>query len=76
MQQSQFTTTILKAEENHYLTQVDKNIPILDRLFCREVALGLNDSPANWKEITEEEYNELYEEQNKARVKWEQENDL
>ena len=31
--------------------------------YSKEVYLGINDSPDNWHEITEEEYNKIIEEQ-------------
>lgn len=51
MKQEQFTTTILRAEKGKYLTQV-ADVDILDRILGNTVALGKNDVPANWREIT------------------------
>ena len=34
--------------------------------FGKEIYLGINDSEANWREITEEEYNKILAEQESA----------
>ena len=57
MIQEQFTTVILKCDEEHRLTQVEE-VDIKDRITASVVALGKNDSVDNWKEITIEEANE------------------
>lgn len=43
----------IQAEEGKVLTNGEVYVPS-----NRKVALGVNDSPDNWHEITEEEYNE------------------
>ena len=44
----------IQAEIGKVLTNGDVYVPS-----DRKVALGVNDSPDNWHEITEEEYNEI-----------------
>lgn len=60
MKQSQFTTTILEAEEGKYITQV-ADVDVSQRVLVTKIALSYYDSPDNWKEITEEEAEELKE---------------
>ena len=45
------TRIILRATEGYVLTNGES--------FGKEVFLGVNDSPDNWQEITEEEYAEI-----------------
>lgn len=45
----------LQAKDNYWLTQA-KDTPLMERVFAKEVALGVNDSKANWKQITHKEY--------------------
>ena len=45
----------LQAKENYWLTQA-KDTQLMERVFAKEVALGVNDSKANWKQITHKEY--------------------
>ena len=63
-----YTTTILTAEEGHFLTQANveniENAVVSDKVF-----LASNDSPENWKEITEEEANSIKEAQSIASQK-------
>ena len=47
--------TKLEAKENYWLTQA-KDTPLMERVFAKEVALGVNDSESNWKQITHKEY--------------------
>lgn len=51
MTQSEFKTIILRPEEGYVLTQV-ADVDILDRELATTVAVGANDSPDNWREIT------------------------
>lgn len=57
MKQIEVTIIILKADEGKYLTQVSEDID--KRIVVPEIALGSNDSPDNWKEITVEEAEEI-----------------
>ena len=45
----------LQAKDNYWLTQA-KDTPLMERVFAKEVALGVNDSEGNWKQITHKEY--------------------
>lgn len=54
MKQEQFTTTVLIAEKGKYLTQVAE-VDITERVIGEKVALGKNDVPANWREISASE---------------------
>ena len=70
MNTQQFTTIILTPSEGYfYLTQKDDTIEIKDRIVSTKLALGKNDNPDNWKEITQEEgfeYIKQIDEANKA----------
>ena len=68
---SQFTTTILRPDEGHYLTEANE-VDIKVRSFSTVIALGANDSADNYKEIDEAEYQTLKAEQ-EAALKAEQE---
>lgn len=65
MKSNEFTTIILEAEDNHYLTQTDETIELRDRIVATRIALGKYDSPDNWKEITKEEADAIKAEQEK-----------
>lgn len=66
MESNKFTTTIVTAEKGKYLTQAG-DIEIMNRVIAERIALGINDSIANWVEITQEEADAYREAQNKAR---------
>lgn len=51
MKQETFTTIVLHAEEGKFLTQA-ADVPIEARVIGTTIALGKNDSPENWKEIS------------------------
>lgn len=59
MKQESFTTIMLEAEEGKFLTQAANKITIPDRIIATKIALDVNDSPENWKEITAEEAEEI-----------------
>lgn len=63
LQETQVTLRRLTAAEGHCLTQSDPNTPIADRTFGSEITLAATDYPANWKEITTAEADELKQEQ-------------
>ena len=63
LQETQVTLRRLTAAEGHCLTQSDPNTPIADRTFGKEITLSDADDPANWKEITTAEADELKQEQ-------------
>lgn len=55
MKQTSFTTIIIEAEEGKFLTQVSNDIDINERVIGKKIAIGSNDSPDNWCEITADE---------------------
>lgn len=57
MKTEKFTTMILTPEEGKYLTQT-AGVDIRERIISTSVALGRNDSAANWREITQAEADE------------------
>lgn len=59
MKQETFTTIIIEAEEGKYLTQASSDTPIAQRVCATKIALGRNDSPENWVEITAEQAKEI-----------------
>lgn len=60
-------TKVIRPSEGHYLTQVDEEISITDRMVATVIAIGKNDSPDNYKEITQEEADAIRQEQAAAR---------
>lgn len=56
MKQLEYITRVITPEEGHFLTQAE-DIDIMQRVFSKEIFLAVTDSPANWKEITEDEAN-------------------
>lgn len=63
LQETQVTLRRIVAAEGHVLTQADPNTPIADRTFGKEITLAATDDPANWKEITTAEADELKQQQ-------------
>lgn len=59
MKQTSFTTIILTAGRGKYLTQASQDVDIKDRVIGKKVALGANDSPDNWCEISEADKEEF-----------------
>ena len=66
--EQQVTLRKLTPSEGMWLTRTDATT---DRVFSKEVFLGVNDSRANWREATEQEKLE-YEAEEKARMEAEQ----
>lgn len=56
MKEQEYITRVITPEEGHFLTQAE-DIDIMQRVFSKEIFLAVTDSPANWKEITEDEAN-------------------
>lgn len=54
MVQSNYTVIILQPSEGYTLTQ-SRDVEISERILSKKVFLAINDSPENWKEITDEE---------------------
>lgn len=67
--EQQVTLRKLTPSEGMWLTRTDATT---DRVFSKEVFLGVNDSPENWREATEQEKIE-YEAAEKARMEAEYE---
>lgn len=65
MIQSNYTVIILEPNEGYTLTQANDEIEIRDRVLSKKVYLAINDSPNNWKEITDEDAELIRIEQNK-----------
>lgn len=63
LQETQVTLRRLTAAEGYLLTQSDPEIKIIDRTFGSEITLAGTDDPANWKEITTAEADELKQQQ-------------
>lgn len=59
-------TTVIEAGEGKFLTQVSKSINIRARVVAKRIAIGKNDSPDNWHEISEEEAMEFERQLNQA----------
>ena len=62
--EQQVTLRKLTPSEGMWLTRTDATT---DRVFSKEVFLGINDSPDNWREATEQEKFE-YEAEEQARM--------
>lgn len=58
MIETSYTTRVLEASEGFTLTQ-SADVPLLERSLAKKVYLAVNDSPANWKEITDVEADEI-----------------
>ena len=65
MIETSYTTRVLEASEGFTLTQ-SADVPLLDRSLVKKVYLAVNDSPANWKEITDVEADEIRRQQEEA----------
>lgn len=66
--EKQVTLRYLTPSEGMWLTQANETD---NRVFSEQVILGVNDSPENWREATEQERLE-WEEAEKARMEAEQ----
>lgn len=65
MIETSYTTRVLEASEGFTLTQ-SADVPLLERTLVKKVYLAVNDSPANWKEITDAEADEIKRQQEEA----------
>lgn len=65
MKQETFTTIILEADNGKYLTQ-SADVDPRERIIAKEVALGRNDSPLNWCEVSATVAERLERERNEA----------
>lgn len=73
METKQFTTTIITAAEGKSLTQADNDLDIRQRVIAKLVAIGANDTPDNWVEITAEQADAYRAEQEAAAAKADEE---
>ena len=55
MKNSSVTVQIIEPDDDMWLTQVE-DVEILTRIFSKKIYLAVNDSEDNWREITQEEY--------------------
>jgi hypothetical protein len=54
MIKSNYTVIILQPSEGYTLTQ-SKDVEVQDRILSKKIFLAVNDSPDNYKEITDKE---------------------
>lgn len=57
MKTTDFTVRVIEPSDGKWLTN-SGDVPLRDRVFSRKVFLAANDSPDNWAEITDGEYQE------------------
>ena len=78
MIKSNYTVIILQPSEGYTLTQ-SKDVEVQDRILSKKIFLAVNDSPDNYKEITEKEADEIRAEQERLaeeeRIKHEAKNE-
>lgn len=65
MKSNTFTTIIIEADENCYLTQSDDSVELKNRIVAKRIALGKLDSADNYKEISKEDGDAIKAEQEK-----------
>lgn len=73
MKSNTFTTIILEADENCYLTQSDDSVELGDRIVAKRIALGKLDSAENYKEISKEDGDAIKAQQEKLNMSEEDE---
>lgn len=54
MKKSNYTVQIIEPSEGYTLTQ-SKDVEVKDRILSKKIFLAVNDSPDNYKEITDKE---------------------
>jgi hypothetical protein len=74
MKKSNYTVQIIEPNEGFTLTQ-SAEVDVKSRIFSKKIYLAVNDSPDNWKEITDAEAEELQAEQERL-FKEEEENNI
>ena len=62
MKKSNYTVQIIEPSEGYTLTQ-SKDVEVQDRILSKKIFLAVNDSPDNYKEITDKEADEIRAEQ-------------
>lgn len=58
MIKSNYTVVVLEPSEGYTLTQ-SADVEVQNRILSKKVFLAVNDSPSNWKEITDAEADEI-----------------
>ena len=75
---SNYTVIILQPSEGYTLTQ-SADVEVADRILSKKIFLAVNDSPDNYKEITDQEADDIRSEQERLaeeeRVKAENNNE-
>lgn len=61
MIQSDYTVRVIQPSEGYTLTQ-NADVELVDRILSKKVYLAVNDSPENWKEITDAEAQKIADE--------------
>ena len=78
MIKSNYTVIILQPSEGYTLTQ-SKDVEVQDRILSKKIFLAVNDSPDNYKEITDKEAEAIIAEQERLaeeeRIKHEAKNE-
>ena len=64
MKKSNYTVQIIEPSEGYTLTQ-SADVEVKDRILSKKIFLAVNDSPDNWKEITDKEADEIRAEQDR-----------
>lgn len=64
MKKSNYTVQIIEPSEGYTLTQ-SKDVEVQDRILSKKIFLAVNDSPDNYKEITDKEADEIRAEQDR-----------
>ena len=62
MKKSNYTVQIIEPSEGYTLTQ-SKDVEVRDRILSKKIFLAVNDSPDNYKEITDAEADAIKAEQ-------------
>ena len=58
MIQSTYSVVVIEPSEGYTLTQ-SADVEVQNRILSKKVFLAVNDSPSNWKEITDAEADEI-----------------
>ena len=78
MKKSNYTVQIIEPSEGYTLTQA-KEVKMEDRILSKKIYLAVNDSPDNYKEITDKEAEAIKAEQERLaeeeRIKHEAKNE-
>ena len=64
MKKSNYTVQIIEPSEGYTLTQF-ADVEVKDRILSKKIFLAVNDTPDNWKEITDAEAEAIKAEQDR-----------